>query len=244
MHFRSILFCAFALVPTLAACGDDAGDGSGGGDSTTTGGSSTVTSTGTPTGTPSSSGAEGTGGDPSGGPGGGGPGSGGGSALSCDTYCDTIDEACTDEFAQYPGGGSAADRKASCMAQCAALPEGVYEDTGPSLGCHQYHADVALASPDPHCGHAGPTGDNTCGTLCENFCLQAVGVCPDVFISAAACEKVCPELSDTAAYSVNPPSEGDTLACRAYHLSVAAISADNAEVHCPHIAGDSDTCFD
>ena len=235
MQLRSVLFCAFALVPTLAACGDDTGgEGGGGGDSSTTGASNSSGAT-----TPASSGAEGSGGDPAGG-----PGSGGGDpALSCDTYCDTIDQACTGDFAQYPGG-SAEDRKASCMQQCDALPDGVYADADASLGCHQYHADAALGGPDVHCGHAGPTGDSTCGQLCENFCLEAVAVCPDVFPNAATCDKVCPAFSDTDPYSVNPASEGDTLACRAYHLSVAANSDGNAQEHCPHIASDSQTCFD
>ncbi len=236
MQLRTVFFCSLLALPVLAACGDDTGGGTGGSDSTSTG-SSTTAATGSPTGTTTGSATTGgQGGDPTGGGGDptGGGGEGAGSpVLSCDTYCATIMEAC-DGNIQYPD-------EASCQAACATFQEGEYSDPDASLGCHQYHADAALADPGVHCGHAGPTGDDTCGTPCENFCQIAPGVCPDVFANEATCVKVCDSF-EVGEFSVSPPATGDTLGCRMYHLTVAAQSESNAAIHCEHIAADSSQC--
>jgi hypothetical protein len=249
MQLRTVLFCSFFALPALAACGDDTGGGTGG-DSSTTG--TVAAGTGSTTAPAANSSAAGTGGDPSGGTGGdpsggtggdpsggtgGDPsgGTGGGTALSCDTYCDTIASACEDN-PQYPDD-------ASCLAACAAFPEGTYADGDGSLGCHQYHSDAAVSDPDLHCGHAGPMGDGQCAAdPCENFCVIAPAICPGVYASTDVCEKVCAGF-DVGEFSVDPPATGNTLGCRMYHLTVAAINEDEAGVHCAHTAADSDQCL-
>ena len=37
-------------------------------------------------------------------------------------------------------------------------------------------------------------------------------------------------------------SSGNTLACRLYHLTVAATDAGSAATHCPHTVADSPVC--
>jgi hypothetical protein len=232
MQLRIALFCSFLALPALAACGDDSGGGGAGGDgstsgaSTTTGASGTTTSTGANNTTTGGEGGE----DPSGSTGSGGSDN----TLSCDTYCETIMGACED-FPQFPDLDS-------CLRSCPSLEEGVYQEPGATLGCHQYHADAADADPATHCSHAGPQGGGQCGSSCENFCQLAVGVCPDVYASAEVCMKVCPDFAE-GTFSVDPPATGDNLGCRLYHLSVAALSDDDAAIHCPHTAADSDQCL-
>ncbi len=243
MMLRITLLSGLALA-SLAACGDDSGGGggSGGGDAATTGasttgattattGATTATTTAT-TATTSSTSSSGEGGS-----GAGTSGSGGGApAYDCASYCDTVTEACTGDLAQYPNAES-------CQAACAAFGAGEFEDTGNTLGCRSYHASVALDSPDIHCEHAGPLGTGACSadatSPCEAFCQIAEEICPDAY--AGDCEKSCAAYAD-GEYSASNPDAGDTLACRMYHLTVAAQGGDNLTLHCPHVGAVSDTC--
>lgn len=168
----------------------------------------------------------------------GGGGAGGGDPLNCDTYCTIIGPACQGEFAQYTSD-------ASCLAACAALPVGAITDTaGNTLGCRIYHAGVALDAPDPHCYHAGPSGGDVCGTPCESFCAMQAVVCTGAnqqFADEAECLTACGTLTDDVEFST-AETASDTLACRLYHLTVAAQDAASATTHCPHIAVVSPTC--
>jgi hypothetical protein len=250
MMLRTTL-AALAIV-ALAACGDDTGGAGGGGEggssttatgSTTASGSTTSSgdggSTSTGDGGSTSTGDGGSTSTGDGGAGGGTTGQGGGTAYDCASYCADVMEACADGLAQYPNAES-------CEASCAAFEVGEFQDTGNTLGCRAYHATAALDSPEVHCPHAGPLGTGACSadatSPCEAFCAIAEEICPGSYDSVAACEKVCAGYTagDYNAGQGTEPAD-DSLACRMYHLSVAAIEG-NAEVHCPHIVGDSPTC--
>ena len=70
--------------------------------------------------------------------------------------CRVIGVACTGEFSEY-----ASDEE--CLATCATLEPGSFEDTASdTIGCRLYHAYNALCVPDPHCSHAGPSGGGKC----------------------------------------------------------------------------------
>ena len=162
----------------------------------------------------------------------------------CTTYCTEIQANCTGANAQYPD-------PAHCMAACASFPMGTAADKGPgtnTLGCRIYHAGTpSMTTPATHCPHAGPGGDLTsvasngqCGDACTSFCtleIKACGVTGDAggngqYASMAACMTSCAGFDKTHLYSIT--SAGDSLACRLYHSTNAAISATNATTHCPH----------
>lgn len=154
-------------------------------------------------------------------------------------YCTTIEANCTAKNQQYPD-------TASCLAVCAAFPVGMAADTsGDTLGCRTYHAGAAMAMPDVHCAHAGPTGgDGVCGDECTAFCEVAAKNCTGAnqqWTDAASCMKDCAQFKKTTGYSVADTSTNDA-GCRMYHLSVASKDAASATTHCAHIALKSAVC--
>jgi hypothetical protein len=176
--------------------------------------------------------------------------------LDCPTYCGKITANCTGANAQY-GGSDAADATAHCMTTCAKFPVGAVTDTGgqATLGCRINHADNAVKAgmtPEVHCPHAGPAGDKidaagTCGSPCANFCQLEIAVCglagampTGQYASMAACMTACANFDKTHPYTVNTATfpaatpRGDSLACRMYHTTNAAVSAALAVTHCPH----------
>lgn len=161
--------------------------------------------------------------------------SGGGAALDCNTYCDAITANCTAANAQYSS-------KESCMGACAAFPVGAAADTsGNTLGCRTYHSGAAAMDAATHCVHAGPGGAGACGSNCEGFCAIAVATCPTEHPDEATCMTTCMGFADTEPFDAGDVA-GDTLACRLYHLSVAATDAASAMTHCAHTAAMSAPC--
>jgi len=163
----------------------------------------------------------------------------------CPTFCGEVLANCTGANAQFPDD-------AHCEATCASWALGTAADkTGATLGCHIYHAGApSMMTPTTHCVHAGPGGDlttaaapGTCGDACTNFCTLEIKACgsldapitgaPAQYQNTAACMTACAAFNKTNLYSIT--SKGDSLACRLYHATNAAITG-NATVHCPHTA--------
>ncbi len=225
------LFLGALLAISLAGCGDG-GSGNTGGSTGGTGGA-----------TGGTGGATGGTGGATGGTGGATGGAGGTTSnLSCDAYCAEIATNCAGDQQQYVDTDG-------CMGVCATFDPGTIDDkSGATLGCHLYHGGVpAAGDPATHCAHAGPLGGGSCGNDCDNFCEIAVAVCGSQatppYADVAACKTACEGFADTTAvpYSAKVNS-GDSLACRMYHLSVAASSVDAATTHCPHVAAVSSQC--
>lgn len=182
----------------------------------------------------------------SGGTGGGGAGgSGVGGApmpLDCTTYCGQIGANCTGPESQYPSD-------VECESVCGTFATGLESDkTGATLGCHQYQSgDPSKQDAQGHCPAAGPLGAGVCGDACENFCAIAMAVCggqpTPPYGSTAACLSACANYPglDKVPYS-SDVVDGDSLACRMYHLTVAAGGVKKAGTHCPHIAAVSPVC--
>ena len=154
--------------------------------------------------------------------------------LSCEGYCKLVTAACTGQNAQY-------ESEAQCLAFCgtlAKLPLGSEGDTsGNTVGCRRYHAGVAAESAEKaaeHCPHAGAAGGGVCGTPCDLYCHLAAVNCTGesaLFTSDEECQTACAAIKELGKAGAK---EGDSLACRIYHLSVAGSGGDAMATHCPH----------
>lgn len=164
--------------------------------------------------------------------------------LSCEEYCGLVTTHCTEVSeaprvtnAQYFEGADAG--MASCMLACAAFPVGVRDErSGNTLGCRTYHAEAAAGDPTVQCPHAGPGGAGRCGNNCDGFCAIAVELCSVTYADAAPCVLACNNFMDTVRYDTSQAA-GNSLACRLYHLTAAAL---DPTTHCPHITPESSVC--
>jgi hypothetical protein len=158
-----------------------------------------------------------------------------GEASVCPEYCSLMRDLCTGDLAQYTSDPI-------CLAVCEALPPGNPDDQlGNSAACRRFQAVQASENADTFCGAAGPTGNGVCGAQCESFCGLAMELCTDDLAQwpdVPSCIADCMQFPDDVVYSANVTT-GDSYACRAYHLTVAALDPG---VHCPHVALVSATC--
>jgi hypothetical protein len=159
----------------------------------------------------------------------------GAATPSCSEYCGLIGDHCEGPQEQYSG-------TSVCEAVCAALPVGTVDDQlGNTVGCRTYHSIAATEDPETHCVHAGAGGASVCGAPCETFCGLAAQLCTGAeqqFADTEACLAECMMFPDDVPVS-SGATDGDSYACRLYHLTVAALQPD---VHCPHIGLDSPVC--
>ena len=159
----------------------------------------------------------------------------GGPSEACMNYCSEIAANCNGPNAQYAG-------LESCLGVCATFPPGQEEDVaGNSLACRLYHTGAAAEDAPTHCVHAGPGGAGACGDNCESFCAIATALCPGEHPDLAACQTACAAWPDDEKYDAGDAG-GNTLACRLYHLTVAATDDAAAMTHCPHTVADSPPC--
>ncbi|MEM9463277.1 MAG: hypothetical protein AAGF11_54550 [Myxococcota bacterium] len=154
----------------------------------------------------------------------------------CPEYCGLVQDICEDDVAQYQS-------EAVCLAVCAALPPGMPGDQlGNSAECRRFQAIQAAEAPGTFCGPAGPTGDGTCGAACEVFCGLAMELCTDAMAQwpdVPTCITDCMQFPTDVVYNASVV-DGDSYACRMYHLTVAAL---DPVVHCPHIPLASPPCM-
>jgi hypothetical protein len=163
-------------------------------------------------------------------------------AVSCEGYCDEVTKACTGANEQYKD-------KDACVSYCKTLGKPktgtTGETSGNSVGCREYHASVAskdAASATLHCPHAGPTGANTCGTWCDNYCALVMSNCTaanKLYDTDAACQSECAKFATSGKPG---DAAGNTVQCRIYHMGVAGTDAASATTHCPHGKTVSDVC--
>lgn len=157
-------------------------------------------------------------------------------AEMCEQYCVVMDDHCQGDLIQYPG-------VAVCESVCGLMnPGNVGDALGNSVTCREHHALLAAEQADPHCMHAGPSGDTTCGGPCESFCSLALAACSDEgpFVDADACIAECEQWDPEPRYSAIA-QDADTFACRMYHLTLASLQP---AIHCSHIGTDSPVCRD
>lgn len=179
--------------------------------------------------------------------------------LDCSTYCAEIQANCTGANAQYPD-------MAHCMATCASFAVGtskVTDMSGNTLGCRIYHAGApSMMAAATHCPHAGPAGDLITasppafcsgGDVCTSFCTLEIMACGSLdaplpgnprdetgnplfqYRNMADCVTSCAMFDKMHVYSTM--AAGDSLACRLYHATSAAIAvAPNGATDCPATA--------
>ncbi len=151
----------------------------------------------------------------------------------CERYCTAVMQNCTAAFAVYTSLDT-------CLAVCAALPEGMPGDrAGNSVQCRLHAASVARDEVPHYCPIAGPGGNGVCGSNCEDLCQLRDKLCADYKTSdTATCLQSCSKLKDLGTYSTDLSANqygGPHVQCRLYHVSAAAV--DDAELHCTHVDG-------
>lgn len=155
-------------------------------------------------------------------------------AEACESYCSLMEDHC-ESVPQYSG-------EVACQSVCERMNPGTPADAlGNTVGCRTTHAFLAARSAEPHCHHAGPTGDGTCGATCESFCSLALSICTGELApwdDADSCIADCQSWSPEPKYQADVPDD-DTYACRMRHLTLAAAQP---EVHCGHIGPVSPVC--
>jgi len=155
--------------------------------------------------------------------------------AECDAYCTAVAANCSGAEAQY---GSTA----TCLAACAAFPQGTLGDmSGNSLECRAYHAGAAASDATTHCVHAGPGGAGVCGANCDGYCQIVLDSCTgvdQVYATLGDCTTACAGFTDTEKYDASDMG-GDTLACRLYHATAAST---DPVTHCGHTQPVSATC--
>jgi len=143
----------------------------------------------------------------------------------CGTYCALLTDACGDQ-----------SEAGDCESICQHLPLGeLGGDADHSVACRQRAAAAALASPAAaadHCGAAGISGGEACGTPCETYCTLALALCEPLFADAAACLTACEAI---------PTLGPDSLSCRIDQLT---LSAEPIAARCTNAAPDGgDVCI-
>jgi hypothetical protein len=171
---------------------------------------------------------------------------------TCDDYCRIAMIACTEDNALY-------ESDAQCLAACNALPLGTNADSNGkirentdknTMGCRKFHAYGALARPDSHCRHSGPTSDGYCGdedhTICQSHCMIAKKACgalyTEKFATDADCEADCETLPGVTEESADDPADpheysltnakkgGGQVPCRTLHALRVLEQASSAEM--------------
>ena len=175
--------------------------------------------------------------------------------LDCPSYCAEIQANCTGANAQYSD-------TAHCTATCASFTVGastVTDASGNTLGCRIYHGGApSKGMPGTHCVHAGPAGDlisatppAVCsgGDVCASFCSLEIKACGSLdaplpgnprdtsnsplfqYQNMTDCMASCAKFDKAHAYSTM--AKGDSLACRLYHATSAAIAVTpNGVMNC------------
>lgn len=159
-------------------------------------------------------------------------GAGGAGATLCSRYCDAALTNCQDHPVYFS--------RAVCETSCGFLDPGDESDeTGNTVACRLRSAELALTigELDVQCPAAGPGGDGRCGTNCEGYCTLMRGACPELFETTftdeSGCLEACALVPDEGGFVLNNQT-GDSLNCRLYHVTAAAL---DPMFHCPHAAG-------
>ena len=160
-------------------------------------------------------------------------GSDGATPSICEQYCGVVTKNCTGAFAVYTS-------YTTCLAVCAALPEGMPGDSGlNSVQCRLHAASIATDEVPHYCPIAGPGGNGECGSNCESLCGLREQICADYKDSdLTSCLESCAMLQDLGTYSTDLDLDqyrGPHVQCRLYHVSAAAVA--DAPQHCRHVDG-------
>ena len=157
-------------------------------------------------------------------------------SAACVEYCDLASTNCTEDNAIDFGGST-------CETACAAMAEGTTGDTsGNTAACRIYHLGVAATDAAAHCPHGNLAGGSDAvgfpctdpapepSAACVEYCDLASTNCTEdntIDFGDSTCEDACAAMAE----GTTGDTSGNTVACRIYHLGVAA---DAPGAHCPH----------
>ena len=163
--------------------------------------------------------------------------------ISCTSYCASMATTCVEGDVQFTGLNGTCD---SYCGTSNSWPDGVTGATSGNTGaCRVTHVALAAAATDAatkslHCGHAGPSGGNTCGTWCENYCFLALRNCTGAngaglgFTDNASCLTACAAFPTDGIVGGTVAPHGDNVQCRIYHAGAASAGASGPVPHCGH----------
>jgi len=158
----------------------------------------------------------------------------------CQAYCQAVNYSCAANTPQFTSNAACDDY---CTNNLDPQYRGNWNDSaGDTVGCRIYHADAAKGLNDQvHCVHAGPSGDDVCGTWCENYCDLMAVACTGSNSPYNDDRATCMSKCTTFATSGKPgDAAGNTVQCRIYHAGVAGVSTTSADItaHCGHAGPD------
>lgn len=152
---------------------------------------------------------------------------------NCWEYCERIDQSCRNAAKVY-------ETNESCLATCLLMESGgdVGDTTGNTLSCRLERLRAGIEP--QQCAAVGPGGNGTCGSNCRALCSLRSKVCPsEVSIAEPGelseeerCESQCLGLSEVDGPGVD--LSGDSVHCRLAYVARAAVSPEQAALHCPH----------
>ena len=152
--------------------------------------------------------------------------------ANCENYCDTIMGNCTSAYAQYPD-------KPTCLKWCRVNYGWPISSPKNDVTCRNQKATLAAAG-RKNCTPAGPTGGDSCGSFCENYCYLALRNCHAESgapwgESMEACMASCESID----VSTGDPNDttGNNIYCRIYYLGLAGES-----ISCCSLNGDQSCC--
>ncbi|MGK0360436.1 MAG: hypothetical protein ACI9U2_002749 [Bradymonadia bacterium] len=114
--------------------------------------------------------------------------------TACEGYCAQAMAHCEGAVAVFPD-------EAACLASCALIPQGQFNDWDGSVGanslmCRAYHASSPAQDDAPtHCPHAAIYNDQKCGSICEAYCdpLMCGGQFPGIDECVDECVRLVTE---------------------------------------------------
>jgi len=156
----------------------------------------------------------------------------------CDAYCSMGRAGCNPSNG-FPLEGSDTlwnTGDAGCYNICTTLfPQGAIgnDQSGNTLACRLYHAQVALGSGNTvHCTHASTNGAQTCGSdTCAVYCQQIFTTCPSIYKDNTACMNYCNNNLVPIALGAWDDTGIDSLGCRVYHNGAVPTLGTG---HCSH----------
>lgn len=146
--------------------------------------------------------------------------------VSCDSYCTDISSQCTGTKSQYATA-------AACTNMCATFAAGTIDDQSTNtLGCRQSLLETGMTVGEVDCQASGLTGTASCGSKCEVYCASLEALCIEEFSTFQGnCLTECAKIPDCGDYVADATRDDDSIQCRLFHLTSAAVAP---ETHCPH----------
>ncbi|MCA9560012.1 MAG: hypothetical protein KC583_15800 [Myxococcales bacterium] len=175
-----------------------------------------------------------------------------GCPAPCTVYCGLVARNCPTLYAD-DDGDDAAERQATCEAQCVEQLSDAGElgdRTGNTLQCRVTHAALAARDAATHCPNADLGGGTQCleaaGEGCQLYCDLMTEHCAGLYPNRANCEESCKTFpggsEDVDAntfecrlkYARDAALEG-SLACEKASLNGGGVCGTPCEAYCDHV---------